>query len=110
MEIGPVSNRPAGQKAEGAGRPRQDTQASEPGPKPPVQDRADISSEARARLADLADGERLKEQAGPEPVSGDHLTNEDRLDIIKKRIAAGYYNDQQVKARIVDRLIDDFDK
>jgi hypothetical protein len=109
MEIGPVSNRPAGHKLEGAGSQRQEKQAATEA-RPPVQDQADISNEARARLAELADRERVKEQAGPEPVTAGDLSNEERLEIIKKRVAAGYYDEPGVRARIVDKLIDDLDQ
>ena len=109
MEIGPVSNRPAGQRTDRTGKSQQD--ATPPAaPKPSVEDRADISVEARARLAELADQERLREQQGPEPVTAENLSNEDRLEIIRKRVLSGYYDDPKIKARIADRLIDGSDK
>jgi anti-sigma28 factor (negative regulator of flagellin synthesis) len=58
----------------------------------------------------LADCERLKEQQGPEPVTADNLTNEERLELIRKRVASGYYNDPNVRTKIVDKLIDDLGK
>ena len=110
MEIGPVSNRPAGQKTEGTGSPRQDGAPPDKVQRPPIADRAEISVEARLRLAEMADRERLREQQGPGPVAADNLTNEERLEIIKKRVASGYYNQPQVRARIVEKLIDDLNK
>ena len=110
MEIGPVSNRPTGQKTEGAGSSRQEAAPSGNAQPRPISDRAEISIEGRARLAELADGERLKEQQGPEPVTADNLTNEERLEIIRKRVTSGYYNDPKVRTKIVDKLIDDLGK
>lgn len=110
MEIGPVSNRPAGQKTEGAGGSQQEAAPSRSAQTRPSEDRAEISTEGRSRLAELTDRERLREQQGPEPVTADNLTNEERLEIIRKRVASGYYNNPKVTARIVDKLIDDLDK
>ncbi|MCX6835151.1 MAG: hypothetical protein NTW07_08470 [candidate division Zixibacteria bacterium] len=110
MEIGPVSNRPTGQKSEGAVNPAQEEATSQNAQTQSIKDRAEISIEGRTRLAELADNERLKEQQGPEPVPAGDLTNEERLDIIRKRVASGYYNDPKVTTRIVDKLIDDLGK
>jgi anti-sigma28 factor (negative regulator of flagellin synthesis) len=110
MEIGPVSNRPTGQKAEGAGSSQQDAARSRSTQTRSIEDRAEISTEGRSRLAELADRERIREQQEPEPVAPDNLTNEERLEIIRKRVASGYYSDPKVKARIVDKLIDGLDK
>ncbi|MEW5797144.1 MAG: hypothetical protein AB1772_12410 [Candidatus Zixiibacteriota bacterium] len=74
-----------------------------------IGDKAEISDEARARLAELADQELARESQEPQPVSLDEHSGENRLDIIKKRIASGYYSDPEVRSKIVDRLIDDLD-
>jgi Asp/Glu/hydantoin racemase len=110
MEIGPVSNRPTRQKSEGSINPEQEAATSRNAQAQPIKDRAEISIQGRARLAELADSERLKEQQGPEPVTDGSLTNEERLEIIRKRVASGYYNDPKVRTRIVDKLIDDLGK
>jgi len=110
MEIGPVSNRPTGQKTERAGNSEQEAATAQKAQAQPIKDRAEISIEGRARLAELADSERLKEQQGPEPVTTGNLTNEERLEIIRKRVASGYYNDPKVTTRIADQLIDDLGK
>ena len=110
MEIGPVSNRPTGQKTEGPGSSQQDAARSRNAQTRPIEDRAEISTEGRSRLAELADRERLREQQGPEPVAADNLTNEERLEIIRKRAASGYYDDPKVRGKIVDKLIDDLGK
>jgi hypothetical protein len=109
MDIGPVSNQQSGQGAGGPERNQPGTARPEkPDPGLTV-DRADISTEARARLAELADLELRKEQEGPQPVEAAGLSQEERMELIKNRVASGYYNDPKVRARIVDRLIDDMD-
>jgi anti-sigma28 factor (negative regulator of flagellin synthesis) len=76
---------------------------------PQKSDRADISLEARTRLAEMADQELAREKTEPQPVGSDELPRPERLDQIRERIASGYYNDPNVKSKIVDRLIDDLD-
>jgi hypothetical protein len=107
MEIGPLSNQDAGQKPEGQDRP----QARKPAPPQPaeVTDRIDISQDARTRLAELADRELNQELSAPRPANEDGLTGQDKLEEIRRRIRAGYYDDPEVLRRVVDRLADDID-
>jgi len=109
MEIGPVSNGRTGQGPGGSDQSRSEAAKTETIQPRPAVDRADISGEARARLAELADLELKQEHEGPQPVDPVGLSQEERIELIKRRVASGYYNDPQVRARIADRFIDDMD-
>lgn len=109
MEIGPLSNEPSQQRREtqsgtglGAVRPPQVSPGT-------IVDRAEISGEARARLAELADTELAREKLEPQAVDSDGQPDKERLDLVRERIASGYYDDPEVRSKIVDRLIDDLD-
>ena len=109
MEIGPLSNRPQASGPDGQPGVRPETQRSPQAGSRVIVDRAEISGEARARLAEMADAELAREQQEPQPAaSGDH-SREERLELIKNRIASGYYSDPEVRSKLVDRLIDDLD-
>ena len=109
MEIGHLSNDPS--------QPRRETQSGAgPGPtRSPkagpgaIVDRAEISDEARARLAETADTELAREKCEPRAVETDGQPPKERLDLIRERIASGYYYGPEVRSKIVDRLIDDLD-
>lgn len=101
MEIGPVSsNTPVPPDGPGRGKP----QPQEAGPLGIV-DKIEISEDARAKLADLADRERLLESASGET----EASREDRLTQIRERIRSGYYDQPGVDDAVADRLIDDLD-
>jgi len=76
-----------------------------------VTDRVEISLEARARLAELADRE-LKERsvgsedrlARPEEPTGGAR---DRISEIRQKIESGYYDRPEIRDQIIDRLTDD---
>jgi hypothetical protein len=109
MEIGPLSNRPPGPRPGGEGNHRPEPSLTTPTRARTTTDRVEITCEARARLANRADQELAKEKVEPQPVDAGDQSREGRLDQIKERIASGYYTDPQVRAKIVDRLIDDLD-
>ena len=109
MEIGPLSNRRAGSRPEGGADRRQETTPPSPARTPQSADRVDISLQARTRLAEAADQELAREKTEPQPVGPNEPPRSERLDQIRERIASGYYNDPNVKSKIVDRLIDDLD-
>ena len=102
MEIGPVSN---------------NHQVPQQGPKPGVcrpeeaisegiVDKIEISEDARARLAELADQALQAERSSPEVTQS---SREDRLALIRDRIESGYYNRPEVDEIVADRLIDDLE-
>ncbi len=106
MEIGPLSTQQSGQRPEGPKKPA--PQASEPDDARKG-DRVEISREARARLAELADLELKKEASPPTPVDDENLTGSDRIEAIRKRIESGFYERNDVRGRIADKLIDDLE-
>ena len=107
MEIGPLSNRQAGQQAEGPEKPT--PKGVNPEPNREIVDRMDISLDGRARLAELADQELEKERSALTPVDPSRLKGAARLDAIRRRIETGFYDQPEVRARIADNLIDDWD-
>ncbi len=109
MEIGPLSNRTPGPKPGGAENRRKGQPGETPDQSRPSPDRIEISFEARARLAELADQELAKEETEPKSVGSVDVPKQQRLEQIRERIASGYYNEPEVKAKIVDRLIDGLD-
>ena len=107
MEIGPLSNRQSGQQADG---PEKTTpKGAVPEPNREIVDRMEISLEARTRLAELADQELKKERSAPTPIDPVRLQGAARLEAIRRRIEAGFYDQPEVRARIADNLIDDWD-
>ena len=107
MEIGPLSNHPSGQQAEGPEKPTPKGANAEPNRA--IVDRIDISLDARARLAELADQELEKERSEPTTVDPSRLKGAARLEVIRRRIETGFYDQPEVRARIADNLIDDWD-
>jgi len=107
MEIGPLSNHPSGQQAEEPGKLAPKSVNSEPGRE--IVDRIDISLDARARLAELADHELKKERSAPTPIDPSRLKGAARIDAIRHRIETGFYDRPEVRVRIADNLIDDWD-
>lgn len=101
MEIGPVSNdKPVPPDGPGPRKPQPK------GTRPQgIVDKIEISDDARARLADLADQERKLERANE---TGE-ASREDRLDQIRERIRSGYYDQPGVDDVVADRMIDDLD-
>jgi hypothetical protein len=107
MEIGPLSNQQAGQKPD---RPEKPNQASPPQESiGRIEERVEISSEARARLGELADRELRKEAPRPQRANAETAEAGDKLEILRRRIEAGYYDQPDVKKNIADKLIDDMD-
>ncbi len=107
MEIGPLSNHQSGQQANGPEKSTPPGVNSEPDRE--VVDRLDISQDARARLAELADQELEKERSAPTPVEPSRLKGAARIDAIRRRVETGFYDQSEVRARIADNLIDDWD-
>ena len=107
MEIGPLSNHRTGQQAESPEKPT--PKGAHPKTNREIVDRMDISLDARARLAELADHELEKERSAPTPIGPSRLTGAARLDAIRDRIETGFYDQAEVRARIADNLIDDWD-
>ena len=105
MEIGPLSNQQSGQKSIGSENPNRETSRPETARK--IADRIEISENARAKLAELADQELRKQCLASKPVSADYLTDEERIETIRRRIKSGFYNQPGVRTRIADELIDD---
>ncbi len=107
MEIGPLSNHQSGQRPERSDQPHQE--AAPPEPTRKIVDKLDISLDARVRLAELADQELEKEHSVPTPVDSKTLTSPARMVVIRQRIASGFYDKPEVRASVVDKLIDDMD-
>lgn len=106
MEIGPLSTQPSGQRPEEPKKPA--PQASEPDTAHKG-DRVEISREARAKLAELADLELKKEASSPTPVKDENLTGHGLIEAIRSRIESGFYERNDVRGRIADKLIDDLE-
>ena len=107
MEIGPLSNHQTGQEPNRPEKPATEAASSEQ-PRGIV-DQVDISLDARARLAQLADQELEKERSAPTPIEPCRLTGAARIEAIRRRVETGYYEQADVQARIADRIIDDWD-
>ncbi|MCD6248801.1 MAG: hypothetical protein J7J98_00540 [candidate division Zixibacteria bacterium] len=73
-----------------------------------IVDRIDISLDARARLSELADQELKKERSVPTLVDPSQLKGAARIDAIRRRVETGFYDKPEVRARIADNLIDDW--
>ena len=117
MEIGPVRNNQAKPPSSDTERP----QKAQPKPAEAVSaDRVEISDSARQKLAELADQTRADdarlsaanrttnseggERAEPVP---SHLSRQDRLAEIRRRVQSGFYDRDDVKRDIADNLSDD---
>jgi hypothetical protein len=107
MEIGPLSNQPAGERPERPDKPKQAGPPSDSAGG--IEDRVEISDEARIRLAEMADRELRREALGPQPAATEASDADDKLDIVRRRIQTGYYDQPDVKKNIADKLIDDMD-
>jgi len=59
----------------------------------------EISEDARARLAEMADARLEAEQQA----------RREKLTMIRERMETGFYDRPEVKEKIADRLIDDLD-
>jgi anti-sigma28 factor (negative regulator of flagellin synthesis) len=95
MEIGPVSNQNQIQ-------PRGEREPLRPAPekeRPELADKVEISDDARARLAEMADARLEAEQQA----------RREKLAMIRERMETGFYDRPEVKEQIADRLIDDLD-
>ena len=105
MKIGPLENGPIG--------PRLEDQRRQTGEKPAPEeknDRIDISSEARAKLAARElDGESVRRPLVAHTLGGDQPSKVDnaRLDLVRHRIESGFYDQEDVKLLIADRLADE---
>jgi len=106
MEIGPLSNHQSGQQSERPEKPAPKCMNSEPNRE--IVDRIDISLDARARLSELADQELKKERSVPTLVDPSQLKGAARIDAIRRRVETGFYDKPEVRARIADNLIDDW--
>ena len=98
MEIGPVK-----ENALLNSQPKQEsreTKTEEPAKKT---DTVSISLQARKRLANLADSSRT---LSPEQIDAETETGQTRLDQVRQRIADGFYNREDVRAMIADKLTD----
>ena len=122
MEIGPVkNNRPIQPSADEAGKPQKVAEpASRPG------DRIEISENARHKLAELADRAVLQQMdssgtysrsAGADTrgvdeqsTSGPAAERSTRLDEVRKRMAAGFYDRPDVVRKIAEKLADDLNE
>ena len=110
MEIGPLSNDKPIQQQAGPKRIEEKTgqQAKE------TVDRVEISDDARARLAELADLRLQSHGDDAEPTrAGDagpeEESNHDRIAEIRKRIETGFYDQPEIREKIADKLVDDLD-
>ncbi len=105
MKIGPLENGPIG--------PHLEDQRRQIGEKPAPEeknDRIDISSEARAKLAARElDGDSVRQPSVAHAPAGDQASAADiaRLDLVRQRIESGFYNQEDVKLLIADRLTDE---
>ncbi len=95
MEIGPLSNQnPIQPRGE-----RESLQPAGETERPKVTDRVEISDDARARLAEIADA-RLEAEL---------QAKREKLAMIRERMETGFYDRSEVKETIAERLIDDLD-
>ncbi|MFZ5979600.1 MAG: hypothetical protein ACOYVF_03115 [Candidatus Zixiibacteriota bacterium] len=83
-----------------------------------LKDTIEISEDARKKLAELADAALLKTRADEArteadlPVEGGESgeraeLSKEVIDEIRQRMESGFYDNPDVKGRIVDRIIDD---
>jgi anti-sigma28 factor (negative regulator of flagellin synthesis) len=76
-------------------------------------DRVEISLDARARLAELADRELKASQARPEEKQGrtDGIPEapQTRIEQIRQKIESGFYDRPEIRDQIVRKLTDDLD-
>ena len=104
MEIGPVSN-------EQSARPPDRTPRNKPeiNPAPPKPtDKVEISEDARARLAELADQQLKQSGRDFDPVPADAEPDQvDWREEIRSRIESGFYDQPGVKRKIARKLVDD---
>ena len=80
---------------------------------PPVEDKVDLSLEARRRLAEMADQALgVNETIGADraKTETDSTTKAESLDEVRQRIKSGFYEQEAVKRKIADKLADDLDK
>lgn len=107
MEIGPLSN---GLPMPEPDRPKKTAQETSPA-RQEISDRVEISTDARARLAELADRELkaggARTEAGPTRSNQNTNDRQTRIDEIREKIESGFYDRPEVRDRIVDRLTDD---
>jgi len=105
MKIGPLENRPIGPRLEDQRRQTEEKPAPEE-----KNDRIDISSEARAKLAarELG-GDSIRRPSVAHTPGSDKLSAADstRLDLVRHRIESGFYDQEDVKLLIADRLTDE---
>lgn len=95
MEIGPVSNKPVN-------LPQSGKEKTETVGAPAVKDNQDkliISEDAQTKLSELADQKRLLD------TSADKVN--EKLERIKNRIEAGFYETKEVKEKIIGKLAAD---
>lgn len=95
MEIGPVSNKPINLPQSR----RDETRTVGTEKLDDKKDKLIISDDARSKLADLADKKRLED----EKVEQVNL----KLEKIKNRIEAGFYDTREVKDKIIGKLTAD---
>lgn len=78
-----------------------------------LSDRVEISLDARARLAELADRELraggARTETGPTPPEASSNERQTRIDEIRAKIESGFYDRPEVRDRLIDRLTDDLD-
>jgi len=108
MKIGPLSN----SIVFGLPKGNQATEQAELSKSNPKKDQADISKEARAKVAELADQVLLSKNVKSNPSNTDNLNkkdglNKEKLDIIREKIKTGFYDHPKIKNEIVNKLIDD---
>ena len=91
-------------------RPKKTAQETSPA-RPEISDRVEISTDARARLAELADRELkaggASTEAGPTRPNESGSDRQTRIDEIREKIESGFYDRPEVRNQIVDRLTDD---
>ncbi len=110
MEIGPLPN----DKPLNGYIAREPARQDAPGHQNQVTDKVEISDNARARLAELADAKlnehHIDREIGNadvnEPATGGTPS---RLDEIREKIESGFYDRPEVKNEVARRLADDLD-
>jgi len=105
MEIGPVSN----QNSPGQGPKKPETEQQVQPPAIDKSDQVEISLDARKLLAELAD-QKLKENGRQLDSLAESEEESGRIKAIRDKIESGYYDQPEVRDRIVDRLLDDLDQ
>ncbi len=97
MEIGPVK-----ENALLTNQPKQESKEVKTEGSAKKKDTVSISLQARKRLADLADTSRTLSTAKTETETE---LGQTRLDQVRERIANGYYDRNDVRIEIADKLI-----